>query len=994
MHVRQPGEIRFAAIQAVVWLSVLAVGQAVADVQTFRIPEGKASDTLADFGRQASLSLFSDPRVVSDQRTNAVSGNLEPIRALELMLKGSELTYVTIDRTTVVVKPKLSLKNIVHSLVGRGRASGSTDSQENSPPGGDDSMITVVGTRFRDDMQTPAGVFRHRIVVADLDNAGITTVPDLLRIMTENGGGQPTEEARGNGREEASNTGFGTGANLHGLGSAETLVLINGRRLAPSGSISSFTDISSIPLTAVDHVDFLADGTAPLYGADAIGGVVNFVLRGSDMTVPASQARVGVLTRGSSGEVQLSQSLGSQGPAGGAFLSFEYYEHDALYSSQRKQATSDFTIFGGPNLDTPAGNPGTIMDPLTGNLWGIPPAQNGVGLQSSDLKASQPNLYDRNAGATILPKQRRFNAVANVQGIVSDQVSLFFEGMFSHRLVEAQAAQLTAALTVPSTNAFYVSPTGGDSVDVLYGFGDDVGPLKTHGRVENAQVSTGVDYRMGDRWSLRAYVGHAFETQEMTEDGLVNLDAVNAALGLSDPSQAFNPFGAGSSNSPSMIASIRSPGHWRFDSAFSYANLSTQGQLFSLPAGPVVATTGIEFRRQRFDAQVSQESLPSSPTGVLKRGMRSIFTELDAPLIKGDPTPARVGRLSVSAGLRVEQFSGTGSVRAPQFGVSFVPTSSVTVYGNWARWFRPPNLPDMSETANLNEIFTVPDATAHDGISRILVESGGNSLLRPERAETMNFGVRFAPYEWPAFSASINYFHVGISDRISELSDLPLTVLDDPQYDWLLTRNYTDAQRAQLCSHGVFLGATADCLGAPVAAIVDMRLRNTSVLKTSGLDLRTRVGVDSGAAGQFVFDFNSAYFLRYAQVATPTSPIEDILNTPHEPLRFRFRSALEWTRRPFWISTALNYQGSYSDTSGVTSGTPRISSWTTVDLVLGVGLADQAEDPTPKTRISLSALNLLNSSPPVVFSSNGIAYDQENGTLLGRRVSVTLQHQW
>ena len=71
-----------------------------------------------------------------------------------------------------------------------------------------------------------------------------------------------------------------TAASLRGLGSQRTLVLMNGRRLAPyalSGGQS--VDLSGIPASAIERVEVLKDGASAVYGTDAIGGVINFILR-------------------------------------------------------------------------------------------------------------------------------------------------------------------------------------------------------------------------------------------------------------------------------------------------------------------------------------------------------------------------------------------------------------------------------------------------------------------------------------------------------------------------------------------------------------------------------------------------------------------------------------------------------------------------------------------------------------------------------------------
>src|SRR6185436_20355269 len=71
----------------------------------------------------------------------------------------------------------------------------------------------------------------------------------------------------------------GSAYNLHGLGTTSTLTLLNGHRLAPAGLGGLITEISQIPLSAVDHIDVLTDGASAIYVADAVAGVVNIVTR-------------------------------------------------------------------------------------------------------------------------------------------------------------------------------------------------------------------------------------------------------------------------------------------------------------------------------------------------------------------------------------------------------------------------------------------------------------------------------------------------------------------------------------------------------------------------------------------------------------------------------------------------------------------------------------------------------------------------------------------
>ncbi|HEY4214109.1 MAG TPA: TonB-dependent receptor [Steroidobacteraceae bacterium] len=957
-----------------------------AQTRDFSIHAGLAGDTLTEFEAQTTLSVFSDPAVVNDQLTNAVSGNLEPVKALALMLKGSGLTYVVIDETTLVVKPDLSLRSLMRGLAGH-RQLRSTDE------------VRVLGRRPRNDLAIPPGIPVQTIGnrTGELADVGMTTVADVFSENVVNSGG-PTEETHsdsGGTREEKSNDAFGVGINLHGLGAGDTLILVNGRRVAPSGLSALFTDVGSIPLSALDHIDVVADGSIPQYGADAIGGVVNFVLRGVD-TSAQSASHFGVVTHGGFGETRLSQSLARQDVDGGFAVMFEYYSRDALYASQRKQVTSNFSWWHGPNLDIPYGHPGNIID-STGAIWGIPPAQGGVGL-GTDALLKSPNLYDLDADTAIVPRQRRLSTIFSYELTATDDLKVFADAMFNWRRLEDRAGQLAETLTVPASNAFYASsalygkPGFDTAVSVLYGFGDDVGPFVIDGRVTSLQSVAGFEYRFGASWGLQLYAGQTFETQHIVVNGLVDDTALSTALGESDAIQAFNPFGAGVGNTPkSVIDSINKPGGYAEHSTYDYLSLVTKGELFDW-AGPWTTTNAVDIRKQIFEAHYSSTGPTWAPPGELSRWTESIFTQLEAHLF-GDATARQVGRLQASASLRWETFNPTGSYYAPQAGLAYLPTSSLTVYGNWGKWFRQPGLTDLSQTANLAAITALPDPNSPSGYSAVLVENGGNPSLRPERATAVNVGFKIAPPSWPRVSFALNYFDITVSNHVEE-PDLLQTVLTDPQYSPFVYRNYTDAQREQACTNGSVIGGATACLETPIAALVDLRLRNVAAVRANGFDLYGRLK-STTSLGEFTWDLTSTYFLRYARSILPQAPMQDVLNTTHNPLRWRWRSALNWSRGPFWVSTAVYHQGSYRNTDLADLGYDSlVKQWTTVDLTLGLRLGTDVLPDVPRTRISISALNLFGASPPVVFNAAGVAYDQENGSVLGRRVGVTMQYQW
>ena len=164
------------------------------------------------------------------------------------------------------------------------------------------------------------------------------------------------------GTEAQTNSGLGTGVNLRGLGAGATLVLMNGRRIAPSGTAGVFVDIDNIPLAALERVDMLADSASALYGADAVGGVINLIMR-DNFTGAETLASSGIGTHSTLRSYLVSQTIGHKWDDATAMLAVEFYRRDALPADQRAYTLSNLTSLGGSDFDVNFGNPGNIGRP-------------------------------------------------------------------------------------------------------------------------------------------------------------------------------------------------------------------------------------------------------------------------------------------------------------------------------------------------------------------------------------------------------------------------------------------------------------------------------------------------------------------------------------------------------------------------------------------------------------------------------------------------------
>lgn len=201
--------------------------------------------------------------------------------------------------------------------------------------------IVITGSNIRG--QPPIGSPLVEFYRLDLDRSGYATSEQFVRSLTQNFSGGITEITAASflgGEDSNLNVGGGTGINLRGMGNDATLVLLNGRRLAPAG-FGNFVDVSLIPFAALERVEVLTDGASAIYGSDAIGGVVNFVTR-RDYTGAETRLRYGA-GHGSLDELGLGQMFGTHWSSGAALVSYDYYDRSRLDSGDRPftRAASD-----------------------------------------------------------------------------------------------------------------------------------------------------------------------------------------------------------------------------------------------------------------------------------------------------------------------------------------------------------------------------------------------------------------------------------------------------------------------------------------------------------------------------------------------------------------------------------------------------------------------------------------------------------------------------
>ncbi|WP_065382827.1 TonB-dependent receptor [Hyphomonas sp. ND6WE1B] len=307
----------------------------------FNIPSQELGDALRLFSEQSSTPVLFSGEAVSGKQAPRLQGSYLPEAGLKTLLGGSGLETVEGPGGVRIVRPEREEARASGAL-SRTRPQPAPDPDEPDNSATETSTetlraekITVTGTSLRGlaPESSPLQVYGRDEVLG----SGATSLDQFIRALPQNFGGGSTEFTSiglPNDSNSRQNNTSGASANLRGLGSRGTLVLINGNRMAPTSEIGDFVDLSLIPMAAIERVEVLTDGASSIYGGDAVAGVINFILR-DDFEGAETTASYGTVTEGRMEEYRFSQTLGSAWDSGNLIGTYEYSSRDNLTLADR-----------------------------------------------------------------------------------------------------------------------------------------------------------------------------------------------------------------------------------------------------------------------------------------------------------------------------------------------------------------------------------------------------------------------------------------------------------------------------------------------------------------------------------------------------------------------------------------------------------------------------------------------------------------------------------
>ncbi len=982
---------------------------------------GPLDKALLALATQTRLRIFFTSDLVTGLRAPKVSGRLTAGQALARLLDGSGLEARRTGPGVIILR-RVSPAPAAPATVpvpqgGSGAPQASGPATPNAPAGSAsltndppsaapvDELVVTSHIRGVRDSASPVVVIDR----GDIDRAGYSTVAEALSAMPQAAGGLASEQASSTGVDQSgANTTDATGVNLRGLGVGATLVLVNGRRMAGTGSNGDFADVSSIPLAAVERIEVLLDGASALYGSDAVGGVVNIVLR-THFDGAETRAMLGGAA-GGYGTPQFAQTFGKTWSSGHALIAYEYQAHDALAGNQRVFAgNADLRGLGGSDWRQYYAQPGNILGLNPSGtayvpLYAIPAGQNGTGLTAADLQPGAVNLENQRSLYDLLPSTRRHSVYAAASQDLGDAVEVSADARYSRRAFHSIGTPSTAALTITPANPYFLSPTGGESTLVAYSFANELGGTVTDGVAESMAFSLGANAKLPAGWRLDAYGAFAQERGVTNLTNVVDSAFLDEALGNTPDNPAtafktsvdgfFNPFIGQGSNPASILNFIRSGYEHRKNRGRTMSlNLQADGTLFHLPGGPVRIAVGGQFRRETLKTGGETLESDATPTPVTQqnvgRNVRSVFAELNVPVFSAANAVPGFRKLELSVAARYESYQAIGGAADPKIGLIWSPAAGVAFKGSYGTSFRAPSLPELNNPLLIAPTF-LPGPSGNV-LSLILI--GGNPNLKPETATSWTAGVEISPAALAGFKVSATLFDTDFKNRIAQPAlDNLLTVLTAPELAPFRTLVSPTTSAADLAQVNALLSnpaAIAPTLFPATAygAIADARYVNTGELDVRGIDFTAAYSTTIGA-DRLDLQADLSWLDRYQRKVTPLSTPVQLAGIAGYPADLRGRASGTWTHGPLAASGSLNFVGAGHDPTG-----RRVGSWTTADVQAG-WQPKAANGVLRGLSLSVTIQNLFDTEPPFYNSPFGIGYDPVNATPLGRVVSLQMTKAW
>ena len=638
----------------------------------------------------------------------------------------------------------------------------------------------------------------------------------------------------------------GTGVqtiNLRGLGAQRTAVLLNGQRPGPAGTrgqVLAF-DLNVIPQSILQRAEIVKDGSSSIYGSDALAGVVNLITR-KNIDRPEFSITGRVPTKGGAETVTIFGANGWNFSNGNIVAAVEYYIQEPLRFSDRDFLScpqdlvwdaagnridrQDRSVIGNSELGgCNTGNlyANTVIDAVTGRRYIPSPEGNTVGLIPGYRPRGNANYGPNHTGQAFYEDVLNFDAYQDVQLIDrQERFSAFATSDFSfgdvnwtneflynrrgtdtHRL--RQFFPVTGGATASIPGGAYRYANSPDFVTpVPSGIAQPIMPFSSDQkiRIDYYYLRSGLDgiFKSTDSWSWSANLSYTRSDGDYNVLSILNSKSGDVTRSETAPTvNYFDPCFLSGQCMDQLEAAV---GQWHkgntvYDQLLF--NATVTGELFDLPAGPIGAAFGAEYRRFSIDDQPSQDersgNLWGQSTAQVTKGtdtVKEVFTEIEIPLLKGKPA---FESLSFNVSARAFDYDSVNDADYVwKTGLSWQIIPAVRLRATKGTSYRAPGLYELY-LGNLSSFASqlsidpcidwgnktndnlrancaaagIPSDYVGNPSSAQIFQGGGAGFLKPETSNAFTAGIVFTPASWP-LSIALDYFDYEVRDQITNLS--------------------------------------------------------------------------------------------------------------------------------------------------------------------------------------------------------------------------------
>jgi iron complex outermembrane receptor protein len=775
--------------------------------------------------------------------------------------------------------------------------------------------IEVTGSNIkRVDTETSAPV--TIITREEIERTGKTTITELLRSIPQNLTGGLNDLTGSNSFSSGAST-----ISLRGLGSTATLVLLNGRRIAPYGLAdpnfgqSAVVNLDSLPLDVVDRIEILKDGASAIYGSEAVAGVVNIILRKDYKGAQVG----GYYSINRDNEYQSYRANATAGWGDLArdryniFANVEHYHRDSvtvpdvegyvidpilrnsLYATGRHFSSS----YAGSYLNA-------VFDPVTlGEAFALsfkPPSQQpGTCVPGAIKDANNVCRFDLQPRTEIVPESTRDSFYTRGTYEFSSGIAVFGEASWNkvkttykgnpqiygdfgvwYDAAHQQLVGLPEVLPVGNPSNPFSSP-------VLYRHRFvEVGNGDFDNNITSTRGLAGVRGSFRS-WDWESAVLYSDNKTDVNLKNQIRASVLTAGI-LNGTYNFLNP--SAGSVTPDMLRIDTSDSA---KSSFTIWDAKVTGELMQWASGPVGVAVGVEFRHEDRTATPDPNKVAGEVVGwgaasaSGTRNVDSLYGELSLPVLR---------TLEVQLAARTDHYSDYGNSTTPKVGAKWKVLPSLALRANYAEAFRAPSLTEASKSSvsaftvvtDPRRCITGDEADCARGVAALIEANPG---IQPEKAKTYTAGFIWEPIQ--DFSAAVDYFDIR---RKHEINTLDINLI-------LENEGATTGIYANRIIRGPSPGNGEP---GPIQAI-SLPFFNNGETRVKGLDMDVTYIARLGDMGRLHNRIQGTYYQSWKGNTEDGAPMTEFIG--YRIPRSRFTATTDWEYRAWVIGLTANYIRGY-----------------------------------------------------------------------------------